>query len=667
MFPHKKLDWHTTRLERQVEAQPDDVDLLHELARAHLSSGLYHGGGEAACSQALGLAKRVLAETPGRADALVTAGSALLGMRRVDGARRYLDEARRVEPDRADLYLALGALARSEGDREGSVRALERACRLASDRWEPHLYLGRALAELARARGDRRLTERSQFHLVQALKLEPSPDLTAPLLRDLGSSCLATGRYREAEKFFVRLREHERFATTARFHLGMVAYHLGKYKNAIQHWRQYLKDKPDDARVHARMAMAYLQLGEHGRAKEACERALLAKPGDLQARYTLACTHLEEGSVKDAVRVFKETLADNPGHLPTYVELARLRRNARDHHWLGQALCTEAAHFDRLVPAGGPKSPRQLTRQRVAVLLDELRSLGPSSLAAMIRATRLVQEEGVRFQVWEAACELAEQAMADDVAARLRDPGKHYGSSLGRQAIAGARALPEAVLSGGLRLEEEDLKRAAVDRHGQTSQVETLRGHLATERDAARAYQALVLLAVATRRSRAGRRLLQKWNETADPELAVAAEAGLAMYGDADAVEKLRRRAEARGAGLRVDALLRHVVPAPSHEPPRPVSDHEDVHCASCGRTSDDALHLMVGTESVICDVCIGELGRRRKELVAHDEASCHFCQRNQLEARVYGLHGVQICAVCLKLSLGVLEREEVDRFLAAW
>ncbi len=667
MFPHKKLDWHTTRLKRQVEAQPDDVDLLHELARAHLSQGLYHGGGEASCSQALGLAKRVLAEDPGRADALVTAGSALLGMRRADGARRYLEEAQRLEPDRPDLHLALGALARGEGDREGSVRALERACRLAPEAWEPHLYLGRALAELARARKDRRLTERSQFHLVQALKLEPSPDLAAPLLRDLGSSCLATGRYREAEKFFVRLREHERFATTARFHLGLVAYHLGKYKNAIQHWRQYLKDQPDDARVHARMAMAYLQLGEHGRAKEACERALLARPGDLQARYTLACTHLEEGNTKDAVRAFKETLADHPGHLPTYIELARLRRNARDHHWLGQALCTEAAHFDRLVPSGGSQSPRALTRQRVAVLLDELRSLGPSSLASMIRATRLVQEEGVRFQVWEAACELAEQAVADDVSARLREPGRHFGADLGRHAIAGARALPEAVLSGGLRLDEEDLKRAAVDRHDQTSQVETLRGHLATERDAARAYQALVLIAVAARRSRAGRRLLERWNDTADPELAVAAEAGLAMYGDADAVEKLRRRAEARGAGLRVDALLRHVVPAPTHEPPRPVSDHEAVHCASCGRTSDDARHLMVGTRSVICDVCIGELGRRRKELVAADEADCHFCGRNQLEARVFGLHGVQICAHCLKLSLGVLEREEVDRFLAAW
>ena len=63
-----------------------------------------------------------------------------------------------------------------------------------------------------------RMVERSQYHLVQALKRDPTPDLTAPLLRDLGVSCMLTGRHREAEKFFIRLREHKRFSAIARFH-----------------------------------------------------------------------------------------------------------------------------------------------------------------------------------------------------------------------------------------------------------------------------------------------------------------------------------------------------------------------------------------------------------------------------------------------------------------
>ena len=49
-------------------------------------------------------------------------------------------------------------------------------------------------------------------------------------------------------------------------------------------------------------------------------------------------------------------------------------------------------------------------------------------------------------------------------------------------ALAAAAALPEPVLTRGLTLEEEDLKRAAVDRHGPTSDVNTHRKNVETQR-----------------------------------------------------------------------------------------------------------------------------------------------------------------------------------------
>ena len=263
MYPHKKLDWHISRLEKQLQEHPEDPEARFELARATLSRGLYHGGGEATCNQALAQARKVLGEDPLHVGAMVVAGSALVGMGRPDAARKYLDEATRLDAERADLHLALGALYRSESDRHLALKHLETACRLAPESWEPHLYLGRVLAERAQEVGDsRRLIERAQYHLVRALQLEPSQDLLPTLLRDVGQTCLATGRFQEAEKLFIRLREHERHRASARLNLGMVAYHLGKYKNAIQHFRQYLEERPEDPRVHARVAMAFLQLGE---------------------------------------------------------------------------------------------------------------------------------------------------------------------------------------------------------------------------------------------------------------------------------------------------------------------------------------------------------------------------------------------------------------------
>ena len=669
MFPHKKLDWTIGRLERDLADQPDNIEMRNSLARACLSLGLYHGGGETWCNKALTHARKILADDPAEVKAMVTAGSALVGVGRPDGARRFLEEALRLAPERADLHLAWGALYRCEGDRHKAVRHLENACRQAPESWETHLFLGRALSERARElSGKQRLVERSQFHLVQAMQLDPSPDLSAPLLRDLGISCLQTGRYREAEKFFVRLREHDEYSATARFHLGLVAYQLGKYKNAIQHLRQYARDRPDDGRVHTRVALCYLQLGDTHHARESATKALLANGDDILARYTLGCAWLEEGHANEALGVFKETLQTHPEHMPSYIELARTRRTARDVDWLVTALKAEVSQYDRLPLGTGEKTPRSVARQRIEVLLDELRALGPSSIAKVLPILQLVQDEGVRFRIWETACALSTSAAADEVSVRLRNPGKHFSVALGIQAFSAALAIPEQVLTRGLVVEEDDLKKAAVDRMGPAPDVEIHRQNVEIQRNEARAYQALLLLAIASRRSRAGRRLLEEWARTADPELAVAARAGLGLYGDPEAVASLEARAHQEAAAGRVRRLLAQVVPPPSRTPPRPVSDDNEVHCTTCGRTSKDASHLMAGSNAVICDVCVLSVGTHRRDLVAPDDGCCSFCGRSHLEAPgLFEKEQVTICGHCLELSLGLVERQEVDRFMAAY
>jgi hypothetical protein len=76
----------------------------------------------------------------------------------------------------------------------------------------------------------------------------------------------------------------------------------------------------------------------------------------------------------------------------------------------------------------------------------------------------------------------------------------------------------------------------------------------------------------------------------------------------------------------------------------------------------------MAGSQAVICDSCIIEVGRNRQTMLAADDATCSFCGRSHLESKgVFGFNGVKICSHCLQLSLGLVEREEVDRFLATW
>lgn len=668
MFPHQKLDWLIGRLEAEMHEKPDDPAVRLKYGRALLSKGLYHGGGEQWSTKALQQTQRVLRDDALNVEALVLAGSALIGMNRNEGAKPYLDEALRLSPERPDLHLALGALFRAEGDRHRAILHLEQSCRLDPESWEPHLYLGRTLAERAEEVGNpRRMLERAQYHLVQALKRGVTQDLQPPILRDLGRTCLLTGRYAEAEKLFLRLREHPKYRHKARHHLGQVAYALGKYKNAIHHLRTYLKDNQFDAKAHAIVGMAYLQLGELTRARESCNQALLLDPKNLEARYTLGCTVIEEGDPQEAIKYFRTNLKDYPDHLPSYLEMARTRRKGGDVKWLIQALTQEAGDFDRLPPANERRDPRTRTRERVAVLLDELKAVGPSSAAPILGTIRRTRHEGLRFQLWEAATGLAAGLAADDVSLKLREPGSHFSPALGRQAFTTALYLPEPVLTRGLTLGEDDLKREAVNRHGPAMDVNTHRTNVEKARAEARTYQAMLLLAIARRRSRAGRALLTRWAETADPEMATVARIGLCAFGDPDAVAAVREQARQRRVAPTAERLLALLTPPKEEVGPRTLAEGETAHCTACGRTAKEAHHLMAGGQAVLCDHCVLHVGRNRAQLQAGEQGRCGLCGRTAFESRVFAYNGVEVCHHCLELSLGLLEREEVDQFLATW
>ena len=145
LFPHHKLDWTISRLRERVEATPDDPAARIQLASAMVSRGLYHGGGERVCNDALAHVRKALADDPANVDGLVVAALALCGMDRPRAASRYLDQAVRVDGELPLLRLAMGKMEGLRGEHGAAVRQLETACRLAPEAWETHLELGRAL------------------------------------------------------------------------------------------------------------------------------------------------------------------------------------------------------------------------------------------------------------------------------------------------------------------------------------------------------------------------------------------------------------------------------------------------------------------------------------------------------------------------------------------
>lgn len=675
LFPHQKLDWTLRRLESAVEKRQDDAATRLELARLCLSRGWWHEGGEAYFNKALTHARRLLQGDGANVTALVIAGMSLLGLERLDPATRHLDEAVRLGPERPDVRFALGILHERQVDRHGALRELEMACRLAPDSWEAHQALGRVLWARAReipARG--RLVERSQFHTVRALSLDPATAQIGTLIYHLAMLCVQEGRHNEAHNLFVKLQDYDAWKGKARHWLGIVAYQAGKYKNAVLYLRQHLDHQPDDYVVLGRLAMCYLQLGELSKAREACNRALAVEPDDLQARFTLACTLLEDNLTDEASKLLKDVLANAPGHVPAFTEVVRLRARTRDAAWLRRALRAEVATYDKLPPgarvlsAEGPVDAWRSIRQRVSIVVKALSDADGEAAQAIVGAMDLTTDEGLRFLLWEGALAHLSSVRAASTNAMLEAAGTRYSAGLGREILALSDLIPESSLIAGLQVSEDDLKRQAVDRHGPARDVTSHRNAIDAERQEARAWQSMLLLALGARRTRSGRNLLVRWAAEADPDLSYAASAALVVHGDPDATAALRKQARPRRAERWLDSLVSLSADNVGRVAPRPVSGAADRVCATCGRRGDEVSHLLLTDDTCVCDGCLTDVARNRRELSTPDaHVACSLCGNTKLQARsVYVYRNVAVCAVCVDASLGLTEREEIDRFLAA-
>ncbi len=674
MYPHHKLDWHLSRFESKLENTPDDGALRLDYAEHCLSKARFHDGGEAWYNRALTQARRVLSSDPDNAGALVIAGLSLVGLERIEPATRYLDQALKGHHTRADVHFALGAMHRADGDKHQALRELEMACRLAPESFETHHLLALLLWERARELGmPNRLVERSQFHTTRALQLDPTPSIAQALNWHLAMTALHTQRWTEAHKLLVSAQDSEKYRAKAKYFLGLASYHLGKHKNAILYLRQHLETFPDSPRVYVRIGMSYLQLGEVAKARQACNRALAIDPRDPDARWTLGCALLEEGQTDDAAQVLKELLADVPDHVPAFTELVRLRVATRDLGWLRKALRAEVSGYDRYPVKAlidGPDGereiePRTSTRNRIAILLDALGEADRDAVGPMLGAMALTTDESLRYLLWEAALQFCSLERARRCVAHLEEPGVRFDVQVGREVLALTDLIPEDLLTSGLNVGEEDLNRAAVDRHGPARDLSAHRKRIEAERQIARGWQALLLLGLGQRGSSHGRALLHRWAAEADQDLVIAARAALALQGEEEAIDLLRNDVRRYKAEPLVDAILAGLGPRDVRPTVRALPDDTDAHCSTCGRRSADAGHLLAGGSAVVCDHCMRDIATRRRELSMDDPgATCKLCSKaNTMVRAVYDYQGVPVCTDCLDRSLGMMEREAVDRF----
>ena len=666
LFPHQRLDWEISDLEEKSKRSSGNTTNLLKLMKAYLSKGLFHNGGEQACSSALHVGNKILLEEPDNIDALGLIALALVGMERQQQAEKYLERALKITDKNVYVQIALSSCAQAEYKIKSVLQHLKKAVRLAPKSWEIHLHLGRiylSIAEQNEKKANKRVASQTLFHLIQALLSNPFLEKEASFLKNIGLACLLNGRFKEAERYFSRLKQRQRDEIDSRYYMGLVAFELGKYNNAGNHFRAFLAKNKDRADVMVKMATCFYRLGEYSRAKDIAHECLMHQDSNLEARLLLGKSILALGETGDALRVFRETLVNYPGHLESFSEIVQIRRMEGDYTWLSKALCSEVEQYG-IQYSNISQDFSQLIRQRIGVILNEMMIVGDELLPEILKAVNYSQDENMRFALWEVACLMAEDAVARKCEEKIEMIGLSYSLKLGEILLAVGNRLSEDQLIQALYVTEADIRKAAIDRYPPAHDVKQHRQNEEKQKNIARGYKALALLTLATKKSPKARRFLLEFKaQTEQKEDKLLSNIALLLLGDVQSFEELEKQAKSIDRKRIINKIREGLQKPTNFTFPREFISQTE-HCILCKKQGRDIQHFLQSSKGYICNQCVSKSQQANK---SKDDASCVFCSQNFV--RIHKMRSymeADICLDCYDYSQMLLENNHIENYFRA-
>jgi len=690
MTPENRHDWKIQRLEQRRDGTDAPPDALLELAEAYFQKGYYYGRGDRWFELAVETATSVVETAGGSARAHNVLANALYGLGDLEQAEHQYRRAIEVDPRDSLAHVGLGNLHKQQGSGARAIDAFTRAAELDPDLWQAHYNLGGALYGEARERdfkGADEVMERAIYHLVTALRLRPFESFVSSIYKDLGELFLHTRQYKYARRFFTRLLQHPEYASIANYYLGLTHFSMGRYNNAIHHYREFLKAEPSSALAWSKIGLAHLELGEWDKAQQSCEHALTLEPENMLARFSLGCIELDQRLFSQAETRFEGILSDAPDYFPAYVELVKAHYVRGDFGWLFDQLRKEVAAFEREESFDGGrqfyKGPRGRTRRRIDVLLAQIQEMGIDAFASLAEIVETVTTDSLRFQIWEQLYDLSRRSRVEQVLDQLEEPGQFFGRKLGRTVLLLSQYVPEEAITDAFNVDEEALKRRAQQKRGPSDDLTEYLDALEHARAELREYQAYLLLALAVKGTATAEDFLSDHLDSEHRELQASSAISLLFYGSERAIRALREEAEALpephasrlqglielgvGRSEQQEKIIDLASAARREERPRRVRAGGRECCTLCGRPKEEVDRLMSGNRVFLCNLCVSYIHQHRQELAVADREDhvCSFCNASIFE--VPGMHQAKdllLCNRCLETCVNLLAKEEVERFL---
>jgi Flp pilus assembly protein TadD len=141
---------------------------------------------------------------------------------------------------------------------------------------------------------------------------------------NLGTALEAVGQREEALRHYregIRIKPQ---SPQGYNNLANVLDDLGRFDEAVAAYEQALKLRPNAALVHNNLGVALAKHGRYEEARTNFQRSIELKPGDAQGYYLMGTLYLRTGDARSAVGAFQSALSSNPNHFKTLLYLARV-------------------------------------------------------------------------------------------------------------------------------------------------------------------------------------------------------------------------------------------------------------------------------------------------------------------------------------------------------
>ena len=137
----------------------------------------------------------------------------------------------------------------------------------------------------------------------------------------LGVALYQEGKSQEAIDHFSEALRIKPDHTETHNGLGVVLASQGRYQEAIAHFKEALKIKPDDAGAHNNLGLALERQGKHQEAMAHYARALRIKPDYAEAHNNLGVFLLRKGKNQEAIPYFTDALRLKPDYAEAHINL----------------------------------------------------------------------------------------------------------------------------------------------------------------------------------------------------------------------------------------------------------------------------------------------------------------------------------------------------------